>query len=160
MDSKLRVHGVRNLRIADASVIPVIPDCRIQNSVYMIGEKVSTVIHPLSVSQILTFYRVRISSRLHTRISMVLRTLLLSPASCENLDLLCGKLLIGCTDSYNNFLSLISRFVFFCPVCVSLCRFWIWFCSYSWNSWVIWADELGYQGIPVDSIRALLAPIL
>ena len=41
VDSKLRVHGVRNLRIADASIIPVIPDCRIQNSVYMIGEKVS-----------------------------------------------------------------------------------------------------------------------
>jgi hypothetical protein len=41
VDSKLRVHGIRNLRIADASVIPVIPDCRIQNSVYMIGEKVS-----------------------------------------------------------------------------------------------------------------------
>ncbi|KAJ5917597.1 oxidoreductase [Penicillium verhagenii] len=39
VDSKLRVHGVHNLRIADASVIPVIPDCRIQNSVYMIGEK-------------------------------------------------------------------------------------------------------------------------
>lgn len=41
VDSKLRVHEVRNLRIVDASVIPVIPDCRIQNSVYMIGEKVS-----------------------------------------------------------------------------------------------------------------------
>lgn len=41
VDSKLRVHGVKKLRIADASVIPVIPDCRIQNSVYMIGEKVS-----------------------------------------------------------------------------------------------------------------------
>ncbi|RAL14698.1 GMC family oxidoreductase [Aspergillus homomorphus CBS 101889] len=39
VDSKLRVHGIRNLRVADASVIPVIPDCRIQNSVYMIGEK-------------------------------------------------------------------------------------------------------------------------
>lgn len=44
VDSKLRVHGVRNLRIADASVIPVIPDCRIQNSVYMIGEKVSSTL--------------------------------------------------------------------------------------------------------------------
>lgn len=43
VDSKLRVHGVRNLRIADASIIPVIPDCRIQNSVYMIGEKVSNI---------------------------------------------------------------------------------------------------------------------
>ncbi|CAG8887289.1 unnamed protein product [Penicillium egyptiacum] len=41
VDSKLRVHGVRNLRIADASVIPIIPDCRIQNSVYLIGEKAS-----------------------------------------------------------------------------------------------------------------------
>ncbi|KAK4445143.1 putative GMC oxidoreductase [Podospora aff. communis PSN243] len=39
VDSKLRVFGVENLRVIDASVIPVIPDCRIQNSVYMIGEK-------------------------------------------------------------------------------------------------------------------------
>jgi choline dehydrogenase-like flavoprotein len=40
VDNKLRVHGIKNLRIADASVMPVIPDCRIQNSVYMIAEKV------------------------------------------------------------------------------------------------------------------------
>jgi choline dehydrogenase-like flavoprotein len=33
------VHGIKNLRVADASVIPVIPDCRIQNSVYMCAEK-------------------------------------------------------------------------------------------------------------------------
>ena len=39
VDPKLKVHGVRKLRIIDASVIPVTPDCRIQNSVYMIGEK-------------------------------------------------------------------------------------------------------------------------
>lgn len=45
VDPRLRVHGIRNLRVADASVIPVIPDCRIQNSVYMIGEKVSTPLH-------------------------------------------------------------------------------------------------------------------
>lgn len=44
VDNKLRVHGIRNLRIADASVIPVIPDCRIQNSVYMIGEKGADII--------------------------------------------------------------------------------------------------------------------
>lgn len=39
VDKSLKVHGVHNLRVIDASVIPVIPDCRIQNSVYMIGEK-------------------------------------------------------------------------------------------------------------------------
>ncbi|KAL4785399.1 hypothetical protein BJX76DRAFT_347043 [Aspergillus varians] len=35
----LKVHGIKGLRVIDASVIPVIPDCRIQNSVYMVGEK-------------------------------------------------------------------------------------------------------------------------
>lgn len=39
VDSKLKVFGVDKLRVIDASVIPVIPDCRIQNAVYMIGEK-------------------------------------------------------------------------------------------------------------------------
>ena len=35
----LKVHGVDKLRVVDASIIPIIPDCRIQNSVYMICEK-------------------------------------------------------------------------------------------------------------------------
>ena len=39
VDPELKVHGIKNLRVIDASIIPVIPDCRIQNSVYMIGEK-------------------------------------------------------------------------------------------------------------------------
>lgn len=39
VDNKLRVFVIESLRVIDASVIPVIPDCRIQNSVYMIGEK-------------------------------------------------------------------------------------------------------------------------
>ncbi|KAJ6004746.1 hypothetical protein N7540_012545 [Penicillium herquei] len=39
VDPSLKVHGIKNLRVIDASVIPVIPDCRIQNSVYMIAEK-------------------------------------------------------------------------------------------------------------------------
>lgn len=39
VDPQLRVHKMKNLRVIDASVIPIIPDCRIQNSVYMIGEK-------------------------------------------------------------------------------------------------------------------------
>jgi choline dehydrogenase len=44
VDPKLRVHGVKNLRVADASIMPLIPDCRIQNSVYMIGEKAADMI--------------------------------------------------------------------------------------------------------------------
>jgi len=39
VDSKLKVHGVQGLRVIDASVFPVIPDCRIQNDVYMVAEK-------------------------------------------------------------------------------------------------------------------------
>ncbi|KAG0207398.1 hypothetical protein BGX28_001337 [Mortierella sp. GBA30] len=39
VDPQLRVHGIKNLRLIDASVIPVIPDCRPQNSVYMVAEK-------------------------------------------------------------------------------------------------------------------------
>ncbi|WP_425172980.1 GMC family oxidoreductase [Mycobacterium sp.] len=39
VDPKLKVHGVNNLRVIDASITPVIPDCRIQNHVYMVGEK-------------------------------------------------------------------------------------------------------------------------
>lgn len=41
---ELKVHGIKDLRVADASVIPVIPDCRIQNSVYMIGKKAADLI--------------------------------------------------------------------------------------------------------------------
>ncbi|KAJ5927724.1 hypothetical protein N7466_006680 [Penicillium verhagenii] len=39
VDPALSVFGIKNLRVIDASVIPVIPDCRIQNSVYMVAEK-------------------------------------------------------------------------------------------------------------------------
>ena len=44
VDPKLKVHGVKNLRVADASIVPIIPDCRIQNSIYMIGEKAADAI--------------------------------------------------------------------------------------------------------------------
>jgi choline dehydrogenase len=44
VDPQLKVHGIKGLRVADASVIPVIPDCRIQNSVYMVGEKCADMI--------------------------------------------------------------------------------------------------------------------
>jgi choline dehydrogenase len=49
VDSHLRVHGIKNLRVIDASIFPVIPDCRIQNVVYMVGEKGADLIkgdHP------------------------------------------------------------------------------------------------------------------
>ncbi|KAI1761055.1 putative GMC oxidoreductase [Hypoxylon sp. FL1150] len=49
VDGKLKVFGVGSLRVIDASVIPVIPDCRIQNSVYAIAEKGADMIkaeHP------------------------------------------------------------------------------------------------------------------
>ncbi|KAI0543022.1 hypothetical protein GGR58DRAFT_5434 [Xylaria digitata] len=39
VDPQLKVHGIKNLRVIDASIIPIIPDCRIQNSVYMLAEK-------------------------------------------------------------------------------------------------------------------------
>jgi len=41
LDERLRVRGVSNLRVIDASVFPIIPDCRIQAQVYMVAEKVS-----------------------------------------------------------------------------------------------------------------------
>lgn len=44
VDPGLKVHGIKNLRVIDASVMPVIPDCRIQNSVYMVAEKGSDAI--------------------------------------------------------------------------------------------------------------------
>ncbi|KAI1199216.1 hypothetical protein F5X97DRAFT_297110 [Nemania serpens] len=49
VDPELKVHGVKNLRVIDASIMPVIPDCRIQNSVYMVAEKGADLIkaaHP------------------------------------------------------------------------------------------------------------------
>jgi choline dehydrogenase len=44
VDPALKVHGVKCLRVIDAAVFPVIPDCRIQNVVYMVAEKGSDLI--------------------------------------------------------------------------------------------------------------------
>ena len=39
VDSRLAVHGIEGLRIADASVIPIIPSCNTHAPVTMIGER-------------------------------------------------------------------------------------------------------------------------
>ncbi|MGL5795193.1 MAG: GMC oxidoreductase, partial [Waterburya sp.] len=44
VDNKFRVHGIRNLRIVDASVFPRIPGYFILTPIYMISEKASEVI--------------------------------------------------------------------------------------------------------------------
>ena len=44
VDKDFQVHGVRGLRIVDASVFPKIPGFFIVSSVYMIGEKAADVI--------------------------------------------------------------------------------------------------------------------
>ncbi len=44
LDSKLRVHGVDGLRVADASVFPRIPGFFIAAAVYMVGEKAAEMV--------------------------------------------------------------------------------------------------------------------
>jgi choline dehydrogenase len=44
VDGDFRVHGVRGLRVVDASVFPWIPGFFIVTAIYMIAEKASDVI--------------------------------------------------------------------------------------------------------------------
>ncbi|KAJ9605066.1 hypothetical protein H2200_010456 [Cladophialophora chaetospira] len=44
VDARLRVYGVQGLRIADVSIIPVLPDVNLQGPVYMIAEKAAMLI--------------------------------------------------------------------------------------------------------------------
>jgi len=44
VDSKFRVHGIRNLRIVDASIFPRIPGYFIVTAIYMIAEKAADVL--------------------------------------------------------------------------------------------------------------------
>jgi choline dehydrogenase len=45
LDSQFRVHGVKGLRVVDASIFPRIPGFFIVSSIYIAAEKAADVIH-------------------------------------------------------------------------------------------------------------------
>lgn len=44
VDSHLRVHGIKNLRVVDASVVPVLPPGHLQSTVYAVAERAAWLI--------------------------------------------------------------------------------------------------------------------
>ncbi|KZL67777.1 gmc oxidoreductase [Colletotrichum incanum] len=44
VDSKLRVYGVQGLRVVDSSIIPLIPACHLQSTVYAVAEKAADIL--------------------------------------------------------------------------------------------------------------------
>jgi choline dehydrogenase-like flavoprotein len=44
VDSSLMVYGTQHLSIVDASIIPIIPSCHLQATMYGVGEKAADVI--------------------------------------------------------------------------------------------------------------------
>lgn len=44
VDPELRVHGVRNLRVADASIMPIVPNSNTIAGIVMVAEKASDLI--------------------------------------------------------------------------------------------------------------------
>ena len=55
VDPECRVYGINGLRVADASIMPIIPSCNINCPTMMIGEKASDMIlgkNPLEKSNL------------------------------------------------------------------------------------------------------------
>jgi choline dehydrogenase-like flavoprotein len=44
VDPELRVYGVRRLRVADASIVPILPAAHLQDTIYAVAEKAAALI--------------------------------------------------------------------------------------------------------------------
>ena len=44
VDPKLKVYGIQGVRVVDASIMPLIPACHLQATVYAVAEKAADII--------------------------------------------------------------------------------------------------------------------